>query len=72
MSAAIDFAVQQAGGFQYAQVFGDRRKRNVERLGEFADGGFAMCEAREDSAAGGIGEGAKSGVETGRIINHMV
>jgi hypothetical protein len=71
MNAAIDFAAQQAGGFQYAQVFGDCGKRNVEWFGEFADGGYAMCEAREDSAASGIGESAEGGVEW-RIVNHMV
>ena len=72
MNAAIDFATQQAGGFQYAQVFGNRWKGNVEWFGEFADRGFAMCEAREDSAAGGIGEGAEGGVKRSRIVNHMV
>jgi hypothetical protein len=42
MDAAIDFAAQQAGGFQHAQVLGDRRKGHIEWLGEFANGGFAL------------------------------
>jgi hypothetical protein len=72
VDAAVDFAAQQAGGFQYAQVFGDCGKRNVEWCGEFADGGFAMCQARENSAARGVGEGTEGGVERGGIVNHMV
>lgn len=76
MDAAIDFAAQQAGGFQHAQVLGDRRKGHIEGLGEFANGGFALCQAGEDGAAGVVGESAEDviegGVRRGRIINHMV
>jgi hypothetical protein len=76
VGAAIDFAAQQAGGFQHSQVFGDRRKRDVEWFGKFADGGLPLREAGEDSAAGGIREGAEHAIESGtlpcRIVNHMV
>jgi hypothetical protein len=76
VDAAVDFAAQQAGGFQHSQVFGDRRKRDVEWFGKFADGGLPLREAREDSAAGGIREGAEHAIESGtlrlRIFNHMV
>ena len=76
MDAAIDFAAQQAGGFQHAQVLGDRRKGHIEWLGEFANGGFALCQAGEDGAACVVGESAEDVIEggagRGRIVNHMV
>jgi hypothetical protein len=75
--AAVDFAPEQAGGFQNAQVFRNCGKRDPERRGEFGDGGFAESEAGEDGAAGRIGEGAEGGVERrgrgrARIVNHTV
>ena len=73
VDAAIDFAAQKAGGFKDAQVLGNGREGDVERGGELLDGGFALGEAGEDGAAGGVGEGAKGGVESGEgIVNHVV
>jgi hypothetical protein len=76
MDAAIDFAAQQAGGFQHAQVLGDRRKGHIEWLGEFAYGGFALRQAGEDGATGVVRESAEDVIEGGvrrsRIVNHMV
>jgi hypothetical protein len=76
MDATIDFAAQQARGFQHTQVLGDRRKGHVEWLGEFANGGFALRQAIEDGTAGVIGESAEDVIERGvrrcGIVNHMV
>lgn len=76
VDAAVDFALEQAGGFENAQVLGHRRQGNVERRGELADGGLPASQAGENSAAGGIGEGAEGGVEGSaggeKIVNHMV
>ena len=63
VDAAVDFALEQAGGFENAQVLGDGRKGDVEGCGKFGDGGFALGQAGQDGAAGGIGERAESGVE---------
>lgn len=74
MDAAVHFAVEEAGGFEDAEVFGNRGERNAERFGEFGDHGLALSEAGEDGAAGRISEGPESGVEmrAARIVNHMV
>ncbi len=73
MDAAVDFAPQQAGGFEDAEMLGDGGKGNGEGRGKFGDGGLALREAGEDGAAGGVGEGGKGGVEgRGGIVNHTV
>jgi len=77
VDAAVDFAAEQPGGFEDAQVLGDGGERNVEGRCEFGDGGFAEGQAHEDSAAGGISEGPEGRVEGSigggrRIVNHMV
>jgi hypothetical protein len=41
VDAAIDFAAEQSGGFENAQVLRDGRERNIERRGELGDRGFA-------------------------------
>ena len=72
--AAVHFAAQKASRFEDAEVFGDGGERYAERLGEFGDHGFTLCEASEDGAAGRIGKSGESGVESGapEIFNHMV
>lgn len=65
MNAAVDLAFEKPGGLEDAQVFGNRRQRNIERLGQFGDGGLALGEARENGAPGGIGERPEGGVERG-------
>ena len=73
VNAAIDFAMQQAGGFKDAQVLRDGGKGHRERRGKVLNGGFSLRKAGQDGAAGGIGEGAKGSVEAGsRIVNHTV
>ena len=76
MDAAVDFALEQAGGFEDAEVLGDGGKGKGEGLGKFGNGGLALREAGEDGAAGGVGEGGEGGVEGsgGRcgIVNHTV
>jgi hypothetical protein len=42
VNAAIDFAFEQARGFQDAHVFRNGRQRNAEGLREFGDHGFAL------------------------------
>ncbi len=71
--AAVDFAPEQAGGLENAQVFRDRRERHGKRRGQSLDGGFTLRQAREDGAAGGVRERAEGGVELrGGIVNHTV
>jgi hypothetical protein len=73
VEAAVDFAAEQAGGLQHAEVLGDSRERDVEGRGELGDGGSALGEARENGAARGIGESAEGGVERrAGIVNHVV
>jgi hypothetical protein len=75
MDAAVDLPLEEPGGFQHAQMFGYGRKGNIERLGQLRDGGLALREARENGAAGGIGERAEGSVEpggAGGIVNHVV
>ena len=72
VDAPINFASQQPGGFEDAEVLGDGGEGHVKRLGELGDFGLALSEAGEDSAAGGVGKSAESGVEGGGIVNHMV
>jgi hypothetical protein len=76
VDAAIDFAAEEAGGFEDAEMFGDGGEGHIEGLCEGLDGGFAVRETGEDGAAGGIGESGEGGVEGacggGRIVNHTV
>lgn len=73
MDTAIDFAFEQASGFENTEMLGDGGKGEWERLGEFGDGGFALGEAGENGAACGIGECGEGCVERrGEIVNHMV
>ncbi len=76
MNAAVDFALEQSGGLQNAEVLGDGGERNCEGGGQLGDGGFAEGQAGQNGAARGIGERAKGGIErraVGRIIvNHTV
>jgi hypothetical protein len=71
--AASNFTVEQPGGFENAEVFGDSRKRDLKGFRKLGDGSLAESEAREDGATGGIGESAKGGIEGGSgIVNHIV
>ena len=77
MDAAVDFTPEQAGGFEDAQVLGDRGERDVEGSGEFGDGSFAAGQPRENGAACGVGKRSEGRIEWrvvvgGRIVNHMV
>jgi hypothetical protein len=73
VDAAIDFAAKEASRFEDAKMFGDGGEGNVEGLGEFGDGGFALRETCEDGATGGVGEGTEGAVQSGGgIVNHMV
>ena len=71
--AAIDLALQEACGLQYAHVLRDSWQRNAERFGELCDPGLTLSEAGQDGAAGGIGERTEDGIQgRGRIVNHSV
>jgi hypothetical protein len=65
VDAAVDFALEEAGGLEDAKVLGDGGKGEREGFGKLGDGGFTLREAGEDGAAGGIGEGGEGGVERG-------
>jgi len=70
---AVDLALQEAGGLQYAHMLRDGRQRNAERFGKLCDHGPTLCQAGQDGAAGGIGERTEGGIqERGGIVNHSV
>jgi hypothetical protein len=71
--AAVDLALQEPGGFQYAHMLRDGWERNAERFGKLCDHGLALCEAGQHGAAGGIGERTEDGIQGRRgIVNHLV
>ena len=77
VDATFDFALEQAGGFEDAEMLGDGRQGHLEGSGKGLDRGFALGEASEDGAARGVGESAEGGIESGvrrgrGIVNHMV
>ena len=58
-------------------MFGDGGEGHVEGGGQGSHRGFALREAGEDGAAGGVGEGREGSVEDrvgggGVIVNHSV
>src|SRR4051812_46118325 len=57
--------------FQDLQVLGDGGQADVERLGKLVDRHFSRGEAREDGAAGGVGQGSERGVEA-VVLGHRV
>ena len=61
--AAVDLALEQAGGFEHAEMLGDRGERHRKGLGQFRDHGFAAGQTCQDGTARGIGQGAKGGIE---------
>lgn len=65
--AAVFLMLDEAGAVEHTQVLGHRGQRHAEGLRQFADGCFAPREAGQDSAAGGVGEGAKGGVKSGGL-----
>jgi hypothetical protein len=61
--AAVDLALKEAGGLEYAHMLRDGWQRNAKRFGELCDHGLALCQAGQDGAAGGIGEGPEGGIQ---------
>src|SRR5262249_2956664 len=49
----------QPGPFQHLDVFRDRRKCHLERLGELGDGRAAFCETGEDRSPRRVGQGGE-------------
>lgn len=73
MDAAVFSPFDELGAFEHAQMLRDGGKRHFIRGGEIADSGFPLREAREDTAARGVGKRGKSVIERRRlIVNHMV
>ena len=71
--AAVFFTREQARAFEHAQVLGNGGERHTERFRQVGHRGLALRQARENGAAGGIGERRKSGVQRRiRMLNHMV
>src|SRR5215468_9078471 len=52
-------AHDQSGPFQHLDVFRDRRKLHLERLGELVDGRSALCEAGEDRSPRRVCQGGE-------------
>ncbi len=74
MHSAVFLPRDEAGVFEHAQVLRNGGKRHFVGRGEVADGCFTLAgEARENSAARGVGERGEGGIEDGaRMVNHMV
>lgn len=73
VDASVDLALEEAGAFEYADMFGHGRERSAKGLGEFGHLSLALRQAGQDGAPGGVSQGPKSGVQAGvRIFNHMV
>jgi hypothetical protein len=64
-------AGDEAGAFQHFQMAGDGGKRDVERLGEIVDGGFALTEAGEDGAPRRVCESGKRLREGVRRLHYL-
>ena len=77
---SVATAGNEAGAFEDEKVFRNGGLAHGKRFCEFEDAGFAAGEAREDGAAGGVGESGEGGVEavglrhyiTQRLYNQMV
>jgi hypothetical protein len=59
---------QQARFLEDAHMLGDRRRGNLERLGEVRDRGLAGAQACEDAAADRMGQGAEDEIELMLVI----
>src|SRR5690348_11548819 len=56
-------ARNKTGALEYLEMFGDRGKAHLERLGQLGHGNLARNETRKDRASRGIGEGREGGAE---------
>jgi len=65
MDAAIFSPLDKPGVLEHAQVFRHGRKGHFIRCGEIADGRFALSEASEDAATGGVGKRGESTIQGG-------
>src|SRR5262245_44227377 len=59
----VTTARDQPGALEHLDVLRDGRLAHVVRLGELQDGGLALDQAREDRAAGRVGQGHEGRVE---------
>src|SRR5262245_31876505 len=53
----------QPGPFEHLEVFGDRLKADVERLGQLVDRCLAVGQPRQDGSPGGVGQGGEGEAE---------
>src|ERR1041385_6724340 len=73
MDASATVALNQAGEFQYAQVFRNGREGHAVGPRQIGDAAFAMGQMFQDAPAGGISQGGKSAIQQSRrTFNHMV
>ena len=82
LHAPAFFLRDQPGGDQNADMFGDRGKRHLERLGDVGDSHVVFQQHHADLPTGRVREGCKDGVERIRhkaplllitgIVNQMV
>src|SRR5919202_2636633 len=62
----------EPGLLQDDNVLLHAREGHVERLGKIRDRRVCAPELLQDAASGGVREGGERGVETRRILNHLV
>ena len=65
MDAAIFSPFDKPGVLKHAQVFRHGRKGHFIRCGEIADGRFALSQASEDAATGGVGKSGEGIIQSG-------
>jgi hypothetical protein len=57
------FLPKQPGPLQYAEMFGNRRQRHIEWIGQCSDGAVAARELFENRPSRRISERRKGGVQ---------
>jgi hypothetical protein len=62
--------MDESAGFEDLQVLADGGERHGQRACELGHGGWALAEALDESATGGIGEGLEDTVEVGGALGH--
>jgi hypothetical protein len=68
-----DAAADEFGPLQHAHVLGGGGEGHSKGRGEFAEVAFPDGELPDDRAAGGVGQGVKDDIQSGRsIYYHMV
>jgi hypothetical protein len=74
MHSSVTLPPDQAGLLQDAQVFGNCRERDTERLGQFRHAALCPSKQMEDMAPSRVGQSGENRVECRSLpmLNHVV